>query len=91
MDDNQVISFLRKLRGVGPWTAEYSLLRGDGRTHLFPTGDSGALGNLQRWLSREKILSPQEVKNILNSWKPYAGLVYFHLLLRRLDELGYLK
>ena len=90
MDDANAVSRLRELRGVGLWTAEYSLLRGNGRIHLFPTGDSGALGNLQLWLSQGKLLSPEEVKRILASWFPYAGMVYFHLLLHKLDELGYL-
>ena len=27
---------LRELRGVGRWTAEYVMLRGFGRLHVFP-------------------------------------------------------
>jgi len=91
LDDSAAIAALMRLKGVGHWTAEYTLLRGAGRTHIFPTGDSGALGNIRRWLGRDGNLSKEEVQFILNSWTPYAGLIYFHLLLRRLTELGYLK
>ncbi len=91
MDDAEALAALMELRGVGHWTAEYTLLRGSGRTHLFPTGDSGALKNLQRWLSHDQALSPDKIKTILSSWAPYSGLVYFHLLLRKLSEMGYLK
>jgi DNA-3-methyladenine glycosylase II len=90
LDDTEAISNLMQLRGVGHWTAEYTLLRGDGRTHIFPPGDSGALHNLQNWLAGEKPADGPTIKSILESWSPFAGLVYFHLLLRRLNEMGYL-
>jgi DNA-3-methyladenine glycosylase II len=90
-DDETAAGQLMALRGVGRWTAEYTLLRGNGRTHLFPTGDSGALGNLRRWLDSEGAPETREAKEILASWKPYAGLIYYHLLLRKLAELGYLR
>ncbi len=91
LDDGAAISNLMKLRGVGHWTAEYTLLRGAGRTHIFPTGDAGALHNLQRWLGNGDTLDSVKIQRVLNSWAPYVGLVYFHLLLRKLSELGYLN
>jgi DNA-3-methyladenine glycosylase II len=91
LDDAAAISTLMQLRGVGHWTAEYTLLRGDGRTHIFPTGDAGAISNLRRWLNKDQAMTPQMLQSILSSWKPFVGLVYFHLLLRKLSELGYLN
>jgi DNA-3-methyladenine glycosylase II len=41
-DNAQAIVTLMKLRGVGRWTAEYVLLRGYGRTSVFPGDDVGA-------------------------------------------------
>ena len=49
-DDRAAVARLRALRGVGRWTAEYVLLRGLGRLHVFPGDDVGARNNLQRWL-----------------------------------------
>ena len=49
-DDAAAVARLRELRGVGRWTAEYVLLRGLGRLHVFPGDDVGARNNLQRWL-----------------------------------------
>ncbi len=90
LDDDAALAQLRQLRGVGRWTAEYVLLRGMGRTHLFPGDDVGARGNLQRWLGLEEALDYAGVRRIVERWRPYAGLVYFHLLLKRLSESGYL-
>lgn len=90
-DDEMVLARLQQLRGVGRWTAEYVLLRGLGRLHIFPGDDVGARNNLQRWLRLRKSLDYGMVRHTLAKWKPYGGLIYFHLLLNRLAELGYLS
>lgn len=82
---------LRQLRGVGRWTAEYVLLRGFGRLHVFPGDDSGATGNLRRWLGISETLDYGSVRQVVEQFQPYAGLVYFHLLLSKIASLGYLS
>ncbi|HCB57039.1 MAG TPA: DNA-3-methyladenine glycosylase 2 family protein [Arthrobacter bacterium] len=91
LPDDEVIDHLRELRGVGRWTAEYTLLRGVGRVHMFPGDDVGARNNLQCWLQLRKPLDYEGVRRVLARWDGYAGLVYFHLLLDRLEEAGYLS
>jgi DNA-3-methyladenine glycosylase II len=88
LNDADAVTRLQELRGVGRWTAEYVLLRGLGRTHIFPGDDVGARNNLQRWLHRSKSMDYQAVRRALARWKPYSGLIYFHLLLDRLEEAG---
>jgi DNA-3-methyladenine glycosylase II len=89
--DDEVIDRLCELRGVGRWTAEYTLLRGLGRLHMFPGDDVGARNNLRRWLRLRKTLDYDDVRRVLARWDGYGGLVYFHLLLDRLEEAGYLS
>jgi DNA-3-methyladenine glycosylase II len=91
LPDDEVIGDLRELRGVGRWTAEYTLLRGLGRVDVFPGDDVGARNNLQRWLQLRKPLDYEGVRRVLAGWGGYAGLVYFHLLLDHLEEAGYLR
>ncbi len=50
LDDDAAIERLMRLRGVGRWTAEYVLLRGLGRTDMFPGDDVGARNRLAAWL-----------------------------------------
>lgn len=88
--DEAALARLRELRGVGRWSAEYVLLRGLGRLHVFPGDDVGARNHLRRWLRRSESLDYEGVRRALRRWHPYAGLVYFHLLLTRLAETGYL-
>ncbi|HEY9207007.1 MAG TPA: hypothetical protein VIO58_13930 [Candidatus Methanoperedens sp.] len=88
LDDEAVLLRLCQLRGVGRWTAEYVLLRGLGRIHLFPGDDVGARKNLQRWLKLKEPMSYEDVRRILSRWEPYGGFLYFHLLLDRLAKDG---
>lgn len=90
MDDQAAIARLRKIRGVGRWTAEYALLRGLGRLHVFPGDDVGARRNLERWLGLTKSLDYEGVRRSIAPWKSYGGFIYFHLLLKRLSEAGYI-
>ena len=90
LDNGQAISRLKELRGVGRWTAEYALLRGMGRTDLFPGDDIGARNNLARWMRLRKPLDYERVGRVTSRWKPYRGLIYFHLLLDGLARGGYL-
>lgn len=83
--DASVVERLATLRGVGRWTAEYVLLRGLGRLHVFPGDDVGARNNLQRWLGILEPLDYDGVRRVLAGWQPFQGLVYLHLLLRALQ------
>jgi DNA-3-methyladenine glycosylase II len=82
---------LVELRGVGRWTAEYVSLRGLGRLHVFPGDDVGARKRLGRWLGRSLPLDYAGVHRAVRRWRPYAGLVYFHLLLDGLAQAGVLE
>ncbi|GAB1456866.1 DNA-3-methyladenine glycosylase [Spirochaetota bacterium] len=88
LNDTDAIEHLCRIHGVGRWTAEYFLLRGLGRTHIFPGDDVGARNNLQHWLDLPQRLDYQGVKRALSGCEDYGGLIYFHLLLKSLTEKG---
>jgi DNA-3-methyladenine glycosylase II len=90
MDDDTARAWLCQLRGVGRWTAEYVLLRGLGRLHVFPGDDVGARNNLRHWLELSEPLNYAGVRRVLARWAPYGGLIYLHLLLDHLAAKGWL-
>ncbi|MCC7240902.1 MAG: DNA-3-methyladenine glycosylase 2 family protein [Acidobacteria bacterium] len=90
-DDPVARERLLELRGVGRWSAEYVMLRGLGRLHVFPGDDVGAQKRMARWLGRPQSLDYAEVRRAVTPWQPYAGLVYFHLLLDGLKQAGALE
>lgn len=88
LDDATVIATLSQRRGLGRWSADYVLLRGLGRLHVFPQSDVGALNGLRRFLAGAG--RDEDPQAALARFAPDAGLVYFHLLLRGLEQQGVL-
>ena len=89
-DNQSALERLVKLKGVGRWTAEYVLLRGLGRLDIFPGDDVGARKKLAHFLGKRKPLDYDGVRRAVADWQPYAGFVYFHLLLARIKKAGWL-
>jgi len=88
LDDEEAVAALMRLRGIGRWSAEYALLRGLGRLNVFPGDDVGARKNLAHRLQRKGPLDYAAVQDAVRPWQPFAGLVYFHLLLANLVDRG---
>jgi DNA-3-methyladenine glycosylase II len=91
LDDDEAAAELRTLRGIGRWSAEYTLLRGLGRLAVFPGDDVGARNNLRRRLGITTPLDYEQVRRITGRWAPYSGLVYFHFLLAGIADAGWLE
>lgn len=79
---------LMEIPGIGRWSAEYILLRGLGRIDIFPGDDVGARNKLRAFLGLDHDPDYVEIAERLQPWQPYAGLLYFHLLLDGLAERG---
>jgi DNA-3-methyladenine glycosylase II len=88
LEDGAAIERLTSLRGIGRWTAEYVLLRGLGRLHVFPGDDVGAHNKLRHLFGIHTPLDYESVHRLVARWHPYAGVVYFHLLLDSLSQAG---
>ena len=91
MDNETVIASLLEIRGIGRWTAEYVLLRGLKPLNVFPGDDVGARNRLAKWSGCKEPLDYEGVARATKGWEPYAGVVYFHMLLEGLSEAGQLK
>jgi DNA-3-methyladenine glycosylase II len=78
---DEAIAALCTLPGIGPWSASVVLLRGCGRLDVFPPGDSGARASI-RALSGDPNVDLAKLAQDLGDLR---GLLYFHLLLGRLE------
>lgn len=90
-DNQAALKILEALPGIGRWTAEYALLRGLGRLNVFPGDDVGARNNLARFLGQRRPLDYEGVRRAVAKWQPYAGFLYFHLLLARIRDAGWIN
>jgi DNA-3-methyladenine glycosylase II len=75
---------LRSIKGIGAWTAVVILLRGLGRLDVFPANDSSVARNLRL------VGGPAapDVETLLDTLGPERGMLYYHLLLGRLESRG---
>ncbi len=80
MSDEDVRFRLLQIRGLGPWSAEYFLVRGLSRPDRVPADDLGIRSVVGRYLGRGQRLSPQGTLRKLSAFKPYRGLAAFYLL-----------
>lgn len=88
--NEEILAVLTQIRGIGRWSAEYALLRGFGRLDILPGDDVGAQKNLMQLLALDARPTYDQIKTLVQRWQPYAGLVYFHLLLEKLQAKGVL-
>lgn len=58
------------------------------RLDVFPGDDVGARNKLQRFLGLDHAPGYEEIADRLAPWQPWAGMLYFHLLLDGLVERG---
>jgi len=73
MSNEDVISELIKIRGIGKWTAEMYLIFALGRMDVFPLGDLGLINGIKKLYDLENP-STDEILEITNSWIPYRTI-----------------
>jgi DNA-3-methyladenine glycosylase II len=70
---------LQQIKGIGPWTVNYALLRGfgwlDGSLH----GDAAVRRNLQLLLGKSEKVTADEAQQWLAEFSPWRALVAAHL------------
>ncbi len=84
MPTPELIAALVAHKGIGPWTAAVVALRGFGRLDVFPMKDSGVAAAL-RALSGDPAT---QAEPIIAALAPQQGMLYYHLLLGRLNATG---
>jgi len=70
---------LLALKGIGPWTVDYALLRGFARLDGSLHGDAAVRRQLGRLLGREERLDQAFVRDWLRPFAPWRALVAAHL------------
>lgn len=86
LSDEEAIGRLTALHGVGRWTAEIGLLRGLGRTDIFPAGDLGVVKYLAQGLLGHPTRAKEDaMRRFAERWAPHRGLalVYGYAELNR--------
>ena len=75
----QIERTLLAVRGIGPWSAHYILMRHFGFLDCVPLGDAGLITGLQRFFALDKRPDKRETLALMARFSPYRSLATFHL------------
>jgi DNA-3-methyladenine glycosylase II len=79
-DDETANAELTKIRGVGPWTAQYTLIRGMGRVNSLPADDLGIQRAISEAYFKGRRIDSNEVRRVLGKFSPFSGIAAFYLM-----------
>src|SRR5438270_3474992 len=72
-DDEEAITLLTKIKGIGRWSAEIYLLFAEGRPDVFPAGDLAVMVELGRLMGLPEKPSEKQLRELAEPWRPYRG------------------
>lgn len=82
LSDEDLISELVKVKGIGRWTAEMFLMFKLGREDIYSWGDLGLRNGLKKFFNGSEMTQAQ-LENFVRSWAPYrtyGAIAMWHLL-----------
>ena len=81
LEDNELISALTAIKGIGEWTAHMFLIFCLGRLDILPTGDLGIQKGIQRIAGLDHLPKPAEMTAIAQErgWEPYRSIACWYL------------
>lgn len=77
--DEDIRTALKKIKGIGDWTANVYLMMALQRTDLFPTGDIALLKSFRETKNLPAKISKEEIALIATKWKPYQTIAAYIL------------
>src|SRR5690349_16680869 len=85
MSDDEIITRLTQVRGIGRWTVEMLLLFDLGRPDVWPVDDYGVRKGFAKTFGRRKLPTPKQLMKIGEKWRPYRSVAAWYFW-RALDE-----
>ena len=77
---------LSQIRGLGPWSIQYLLMRSFGFEDCVPVGDAALVNALQRFYDLDARPGPEETQRLMEPFAPYRSFAAFHLWRSLADE-----
>jgi len=78
MSDEEIISRLSSVRGIGRWTAEMLLLFDLGRPDVWPVHDYGVRKGFAKTFGKRKLPTPKQLLKHGEKWRPYRSVAAWY-------------
>ena len=89
MSDDEIVTRLTAVRGIGRWTVEMLLLFDLGRPDVWPVDDYGVRKGFAKTFGRRKLPTPKQLMKFGEKWRPYRSVAawYFWRALDTAEKL----
>jgi DNA-3-methyladenine glycosylase II len=84
---DEIISELDRVRGVGVWTAELTMLRGMQRLEALPADDLGLRRVISRYYCDGKVITSAQARQIAENWGQLKGLAAYYLIVAEMKGI----
>ena len=71
--DEEAVTLLTRIKGIGRWSAEIYLLFAEGRPDVWPAGDLAVQVEVGRLLGLEGKPSEKRLRELAEPWRPHRG------------------
>ena len=78
MSDDEIITRLTAVRGIGRWTVEMLLLFDLGRPDVWPVDDYGVRKGFAKTFGRRKLPTPKQLMKVGEKWRPYRSVAAWY-------------
>jgi DNA-3-methyladenine glycosylase II len=79
LSDDEIITLLSQVRGVGVWTAQMFLMFALQRPNIMPLSDLGIRNAVRKAYSLEAMPSAAELAQLAEKWHPYCSIASWYL------------
>jgi DNA-3-methyladenine glycosylase II len=79
MSDEEVISELTQVKGIGEWTAHMFLMFALRRPNILPTGDYGVRSAMRKAYGMKVMPKPRTMQRIAKCWHPYCSVASWYM------------
>ena len=88
LDDREAVSRVMRLRGVGPWTAQWLLVRALGRPDALPLGDLALRRAVSNLYFDGQPVKDGEVKQFSRRWSPWRSYATVYMFAAMRTPVG---
>jgi DNA-3-methyladenine glycosylase II len=79
MSDEEIMTVLDEVRGIGPWTVHMFLMFTLGRPDVLPVDDYGIRASVQRIYRLREMPKKEKIEKIAAKWHPYCTVASLYL------------
>jgi DNA-3-methyladenine glycosylase II len=79
LSDEEVITHLTQVKGIGVWTAHMFLIFSLRRPNVLPTGDYGLQMAVKKHYKKRKLPKPKDMEKIARAWEPYRSVACWYM------------